>query len=243
VRLPRVLGHRGAAAAAPENTLEGFRRAAAEGAAGVEFDAKLTADGRVVLFHDDTLDRTTDGHGPVAQMSFDALRRLDAGAWLGPQWKGVRIPTLEESLHLLFELGLEANIEIKPCPGREAETARAVVDVVRQVWPDDRGPPLLSSFARESLTAARAAAPDLPRGLLLWEQPPDWAQAAQALGCRTVNCAQQYLTAPWAAAIKRAGYGLIVYTVNDPVQARQILGWGADSIITDRPGEMAAALA
>jgi glycerophosphoryl diester phosphodiesterase len=243
VRLPRVIGHRGAAAAAPENTLAGFRRAAAEGAAGGEFDAKLTADGRVVLFHDDTLDRTTDGHGPVAQTSFDALQRLDAGAWLGPQWKGVRIPTLEESLRLLFELGLEANIEIKPCPGREAETARAVVDVVRQIWPDDRGPPLLSSFARESLTVAQEAAPDLPRGLLLWEQPPDWAEAAEVLGCRTINCAQQHLTAPWAAALKRAGYGLIVYTVNDPAQARRILGWGADSIITDRPGEMAAALA
>lgn len=237
-----MIGHRGAAATAPENTLEGLRAAAALGAGGVEFDARLTADGRVVLLHDETLDRTTTGHGEVAQASFAAIRRLDAGSWFGPEWQGTRVPTLEEALQLVLELDLAPNIEIKPCPGRESETAQGVVETVRRLWPANREPPLLSSFARESLAVAQAGAPELPRGLLIWEQPPDWADAAAALGCRTVHCAHQHLTPAWAAEIKRSGYGLAVYTINDPTRAREVQGWGADSIITDRPDAIRAAL-
>jgi len=242
LRLPPVIGHRGAAATAPENTLESLRAAAALGAGGVEFDAKLTADGRVILLHDETLDRTTTGHGRVAQASFAAIRSLDAGSWFGPGWQGTRVPTLEEALQLVLELDLAANIEIKPCPGREGETARAVVETVRRLWPVDRDPPLLSSFARESLAAARANAPELPRGLLVWEQTADWADTAATLGCRTVHCAHQHLTSAWAAEIKRSGYGLAVYTINDPGRAREVRNWGADSIITDRPDAIRAAL-
>lgn len=243
MRLPRVIGHRGAAAMAPENTLEGLRCAAAAGAGGVEFDAKLTADGRVVLLHDETLERTTDGGGRVADTPFEAIRRLDAGAWFGPEWQGARVPTLEEALRLVLDLGLDAVIEIKPCPGRAEETARSVVETVRRAWTADRGPPLISSFAFESLFALRAAAPDLPRGLLLWEQPANWAVTAAELGCRSVHCAHQHLTPAWAAEIKRSGYGLAVYTVNEPARARELLGWGADGIITDRPGDIVAGLA
>ena len=128
-RLPRVIGHRGAAAYAPENTLEGIREAARRGARWVEFDAKLTGDGVVILMHDDTLDRTTNGHGSVAQTSFGDIGRLDAGAWFGEAWRGARVPRLADALALLVELDMQANIEIKPCPGREIETAQAVVDV------------------------------------------------------------------------------------------------------------------
>lgn len=242
VRLPRVIGHRGAAGSAPENTLESLRAAARLGARCVEFDAKLTADGVVVLFHDETLERTTDGRGRVAETGFARIRELDAGAWFGPSWRGVRVPTLAQALRLVVELDLGLIIEIKPCPGREAETARAVVEVVRRCWPADRPPLLLSSFKPDSLAAARAAAPELPRGLLIWESPADWAKIAAELGCETVHCAWQHLTAPWAAEIKALGYGLAVYTVNDPAQAHGLLAWGADCIITDRPDVILANL-
>ncbi|HET6220602.1 MAG TPA: glycerophosphodiester phosphodiesterase family protein, partial [Dongiaceae bacterium] len=106
--LPRVIGHRGAAAYAPENTLEGLREAARRGAGWVEFDAKLTGDGVVVLMHDDTLDRTTDGTGPVAETSYAEISHLDAGAWFGPAWRGARVPTLADALALLVELDLQA---------------------------------------------------------------------------------------------------------------------------------------
>src|ERR1700753_2582940 len=121
--LPRVIGHRGAAEAGPENTLESFAEAKRQGAAWVEYDAKLTADNAVILLHDDTVDRTTNGTGPAAQKSLADVKRLDAGAWRGANWANARIPTLAETMSELDRLGLGSNIEIKPCPGRERETA------------------------------------------------------------------------------------------------------------------------
>jgi len=97
---------------------------------------------------------------------------------------------------------------------------------------------VISSFARESLAAMRDRAPDLPRGLLLWEKPGDWSAAARALACRSVHCAARHLTPDWAAEIKRQGYLLAVYTVNDPDLAKRLRRWGADSIIGDRPGAL-----
>ncbi|MBX6320365.1 MAG: glycerophosphodiester phosphodiesterase [Rhodospirillaceae bacterium] len=240
--LPQVIGHRGAAAEAPENTLEGFREAARQGARAVEFDAKLTADGVVILMHDETLERTTNGRGAVAETPAAAIARLDAGAWFGPDWAGARVPTLEEALHLLARLDLYPNIEIKPCPGREAETARAVVETVRCAWPPGRPAPLLSSFAEESLRAAGALAPDLPRGLLVEGVPEDWRAKAESLGCVSLHCAQEDMSPVWAAAVRQAGLRLAVYTVNDVETARRLVGWGVQALFSDRPGLIQAAL-
>jgi glycerophosphoryl diester phosphodiesterase len=152
------------------------------------------------------------------------------------------VPTLADTLRLLAELDLYPNIEIKPCPGREAETARAVAAIVRQAWPASRAAPLLSSFAPDSLAAAGAAAPDLPRGLLLEDCPLDWRAQGEALGCASIHCAAEDLTAEWAAAIRNAGFALVAYTVNEPAVAARLFGWGVDAVITDRPGALLAAL-
>ena len=95
--------------------------------------------------------------------------------------------------------------------------------------------------ARWAAAAMRDRAPDLPRGLLLWEKPGDWSAAARALACHSVHCAARHLTPDWAAEIKRQGYLLAVYTVNDPDLAKRLRRWGADSIITDRPGALSRA--
>lgn len=236
--LPGVIGHRGAAAHAPENTLESIRKAAELGAGWVEFDAKLTGDGVVILMHDDTLERTTNGGGEVAKTVYADIDRLDAGNWFGPEWRHVRVPRLADALDLLCELNLWANVEIKPCRGRDVETARAVIAVLRGHWPAGRPWPLLSSFSRESLAAAAVSAPEMPRGLLVWEHPDDWFEAARDLGCVSVHCADQHLTPAWAGQIRRAGCGLAVYTVNDRRRAEELRGWGVQSIITDRPDVM-----
>jgi glycerophosphoryl diester phosphodiesterase len=240
LRLPKVIGHRGAAASAPENTLKSIERAAALGARWVEFDAKLTKDDVVILMHDDSLDRTTSGHGPVAAASWAQIERLDAGAWFGPGWQGVKVPRLDETIALLARLGLNANIEIKPCPGREVETAGRTIEVVRQHWPKDRDRPLLSSFAIESLVVARDLAPELPRGLLVWDEPDLWRSEAGRLGCRSAHFSSEHLPAD-LGAVKRAGLGVAIYTVNDRLQARRLLDAGADCIITDRPDTVLAA--
>jgi glycerophosphoryl diester phosphodiesterase len=241
-RLPKVIGHRGAAAYAPENTLEGIREAARRGARWVEFDAKLTGDGVVILMHDDTLDRTTTGRGAVAGTSHAVIVGLDAGAWCGANWHGASVPTLADAIDLLAGLDMQANIEIKPCPGREAETAKSVIDVIRGHWPRGRPWPLLSSFSLLSLAVARDAAGDLPRGLLVWEDMMDWAPAADDLGCVSVHWSEQHLNQGRAEQIRQAGYGLAAYTVNDPRRAVELATWGVQAIISDRPDVILDAL-
>jgi len=231
--LPALLAHRGARKLAPENTLAALRRAAELGAPWVEFDVKLSADGELLLMHDDLLDRTTNGSGPVAAMRWKDLAKLDAGSWFGRKFAGEKVPTFMAAVTLLGKLKLGANIEIKPCPGREEETGRAVALAASRIWPAHLPRPVLSSFAVESLAAARAAAPDLLRGLLVETVPDDWKQRLGALQCVSLHVEESRLTAPLARSIKAAGVPLLAYTVNDPARARTLRDWGVDALVTD----------
>ncbi len=234
LQLPSVIGHRGAAALAPENTLAGFRAAAAAGARWVEFDVKLTGDGIAVLMHDDTLDRTTDGRGPVARAPLAAIAGLDAGSWFGGAFRGERVPTLEQAFGELERLGLGANIEIKPCPGRATTTAAAVVTAVAASWPARLPAPLVSSFEPECLAVVRDRAPHLARGFLTKRLPRDWRQVVDRLGCATVNLGRQ-APAGALAEVVASGLQLVVWTVNEAVEAARLMAAGASAIITDRP--------
>ncbi len=240
--LPRVMGHRGAAALAPENTLASIRRAAATGVSWVEFDVMLTSDSVPILFHDDKLERTTGRKGLMAETPCAVVCTLEAGAWFGAEFAGEPVPTLEAALALVRELGLRANVEIKPTPGRERETAAAVVEVVERCWPAAAPPPLISSFKRDCLAVVQDRAPALPRGLLALRLPRDWISAARALECSTLHVAGRWLTAKRVARIKAAGYGLATFTINDVTQARKLLDWGVECIITDSPDVMVSAL-
>src|SRR5689334_8312603 len=228
LQLPQVIGHRGAMAYAPENTIASFREAKKRGAAWVEIDVKLTADGVPVVMHDESLKRTMDVHRLVARTSC---------AELPPA-----VPTFEQAIACFLELGLGCNVEIKPCEGREAETARVVVETLRRCWPAALRAPLLSSFKDESLKVAQKAAPEFARALLVSELGEDWRARAEAVGAVGMNVGRRKLTAEGALAVKRAGYVLSVWTVNDPDEARAIVGMGADCIITDMPDVVLRAL-
>ena len=239
--LPPVIGHRGAASHAPENTLAGIRKAAALGVRMIEFDAKLTADGVPILMHDDALDRTTSGSGPVRQTALAVIRTLDAGAWFGQDFAGEPVPTLAEALELSLALGLAVNLEIKPCKGRERETAERSLEVARDTWPADRPPPLVSSFARLSMETALAAAPDWPRGFLFDRRPSDFEAAVLALQPATLNTSHKRLTKHTVAAFKAIGLPLLAYTVNDPARARALFAMGVDAVFSDAPDAILAA--
>jgi glycerophosphoryl diester phosphodiesterase len=130
-----------------------------------------------------------------------------------------------------------ANLEIKPCPGRDMETAQSVCATIGEHWPRDRDTLLISSFSRAALARTRDVAPERPRGLLVGEdRVATMIEDAAALGCVSIHCAHQYLTASLARAVKQAGYTLVVYTVNEPALARQLIEWGVDTIITDDSG-------
>ncbi len=248
----RVLAHRGGGTLAPENTLAAIRFGHQRGFRAVEFDAMLARDEVPVLIHDPTLERTTNGRGAVAEHSAAELAALDAGGWHSPAFAGEPVSTLAAAIELCRAQGIWINLEIKPAPGHEArtgeivarDTARLFADVVHkngdraeQVEPRV---PLLSSFARAALVAARAAAPDLPRGYLLDRVPDRWQQELEALGCVALHTNHKHLTKTQARAIKDAGYWLFCYTVNDPGRAREIFDWGVDALCTDRIDQVSA---
>lgn len=229
---PRV-AHRGAGKLAPENTLAAMRLGASLGYTMFEFDVKLSGDGVLLLMHDATLDRTTDGTGRVAGFAFGELARLDAGSWHSAEYAGEPIPTLVQVARWLLRTGRMANIEIKPCPGREAETGAAAALEARQLWQGAAVPPLLSSFSGTALDAARRVAPELPRALLFGELPDDWLRRCQALDCVAVDAHHEALTGAVIADAHRAGLRVIAYTVNEPTRAGELFGWGLDTLITD----------
>ncbi|MCM2491837.1 glycerophosphodiester phosphodiesterase [Burkholderia glumae] len=232
--LARIVAHRGGGRLAPENTLAALEEGARRGHRMVEFDAKLSADGVSFLLHDDTVERTSNGRGAAAAMAYRELAALDAGAWFDARFAGERMPTLEQAAARCLALGLAANVEIKPCPGREAETGERVACDAARLWHDAAVPPLLSSFSVAALAAARAAAPALPRGLLVETLPADWRALTAELGCVSLHASHLALDAASVAAIRAAGLHVLAYTVNEPARARELLDWGVDLICTDR---------
>lgn len=235
---PFVIGHRGSPRAAPENTLASFRQAARDGATWVEFDVSLTSDARAVIFHDDDLDRTSDGTGPLAMMPFDAVRDLDAGSWFGPDFAGEPVPTLEEALDLFVDLGLSFNMEIKPDRGREVETAEVALAIARECWPASAPVPLISSFSRIAMATAKEVQPGWPRDLLFDRVTEDWKAVGDKLELISFGANHQHLDAEQIAAMQRAGFGVMAYTVNDVARAKTLKSGGVDAIFTDIPADM-----
>ncbi|MDY0055001.1 MAG: glycerophosphodiester phosphodiesterase [Methyloversatilis sp.] len=231
---PLWIAHRGGGAAAPENTLAAIRTGAAAGFRMVEFDVMLSRDGVPLLIHDETLERTTDGHGRVCEHDFAALQRLDAGGWHSPAFAGERLPSLEQALDLLRALDLDANIEIKPARGFEQVTGEAAARLIAARWPSDRQPPLLSSFDFSALDAARRVAPHLPRALLFEEVPDDWRAQMQAHDAMSIHCDHSRLSDERTRDIVSAGVPLRCYTVNDAARAAALIGAGVSGLFTDR---------
>lgn len=237
---PRVIAHRGGGALAPENTLAGMRKAKELGYVGVEFDVMLAGDATPILMHDETLDRTTSGSGAIAHTAFAQMRSLDAGGWFAPQYAGEPVPSFERTGKLCIELGLWANIEIKPATGFEAATGRAAAFAAMELWRGVPLQPLLSSFRPDALAAAKEAAPELPRGALTRSIAPGWQNRLQELGCVSLHCDYRMLLPQQVRAVRDAGYWVLCYTVNDPAIVRVLFDWGVDAIVTDRLDLIAA---
>jgi glycerophosphoryl diester phosphodiesterase len=230
---PTWVAHRGAGKLAPENTLAAFRLGARHGYRMFECDAKLAADGVVFLMHDAKLDRTTNARGIGGDRPWGELAQLDAGGWHSRAYAGEPLCTLANLARFCLANRCFLNIEIKPTPGAERRTGEVVAREAAQLWAG-AVPPLLTSFQPESLAGARAAAPELPRGLLLDTLPADWLQLAQRLDCVAIVCNHALWDASTVAAAKAAGMKCLSYTVNDEWAAQRLMALGTDGIITDR---------
>ena len=231
---PRIIAHRGGGVLAPENTLAGLELARNLGFEGAEFDVKLTEDGTPILMHDDTLDRTTDRQGPVADYTYLEISEFDAGAWFGNEFIGEPVPAFAAAAALCQQAGLWANVEIKPCPGRERETGEVVARMAKLLWSGAELSPLLSSFSAIALEAAAVEAPELPRALLVEDVPVNWQAQMQRLQCVSLHASHRYLSGALVKAVHEAGYGVLAYTVNDSELALDLLDWGVDALVTDQ---------
>lgn len=230
---PLWIAHRGAGKLAPENTLAAFRVGAAHGYRGFECDLKLSADCVPFLLHDTTLERTTSGHGHAGRLNWSDLSRLDAGRWHSRAHAGEPLPSLDAVAAYCIGNGFALNIEIKPTPGREAETGRVVAEVAARLWAGQPLPPLLSSFAPPALQAARDIAPALPRALLLDTLHEGWLAEARALGAVAVVTQFRLMDANVIAALHASNLRALCYTVNEPAEAERLIALGIDGLITD----------
>jgi glycerophosphoryl diester phosphodiesterase len=233
--LERV-AHRGYSAVAPENTLPAFAAAIRGGATYVEFDVRTSADGVPVVIHDRTLDRTTDGTGSVWEQPYTYLAGLDAGAWFSPAYAGIGIPTLAATLDLIGPSAAQLLLEIKP-----PATPEQVKTILEMVY--DRGlaaRTVVQSFDPAVVEMARAAAPDMRRGLLRLRFDPDTVTLAQSLDVVTCNPPVVEVLAEPALvpALTAAGIAVMPWTANNVTDWPPLAATGIAGLITDHVAEL-----
>lgn len=222
------VAHRGASGEYPENTLLAFRKALAAGALWLELDVRLTADGALVVIHDETLERTTDGSGRVSDLPLAELRGLNAGC-------GESVPLLTEVLGLLGEEHT-LNIELKG-DGTGAATAR----LLREWLGRGRIRPanlLVSSFSAQALDPCLQLVPQVRRALIRDqpEDPPDFWEAVSELQPWSLHLARTLVPSALQREARRRGLRILVFTVNQQAELQRLSGFGIDGIFTDFPG-------
>lgn len=230
-RRPLVLGHRGACAHAPENTLAAFRLALEDGADGIELDAHLTRDGAVVVMHDENVARTTNGHGRLSQLTLQEVRRLDAGIRFGEQFKGEHVPTLADVFEALGDRPVY-DLELKNLASPANGLERKVAELVRRYGLEKRI--LVTSFNPLSVRAFRREMPATPCGLLL-------------LGGKAGRLEDRLIgrwVAPQLVGLYHTGFeerfparrNVLVWGAQNPEEVRRAIRLGAAGVIVDDPG-------
>jgi glycerophosphoryl diester phosphodiesterase len=233
--LPQVIGHRGAKAYAPENTLAAFNQALSLGCRFIEMDVMCSHDGEPFVIHDNSLNRTTNGKGDVGLVSSEYIQPLDAGSWFSRRFLGEKIPHFREALQWLAFSGIQANIEIKPYPGTTEQTTVTILRYLNRYWPTDKPLPLISSFDWQALDLCQAISPEMPLGLLMDTWRENWFIEAGDRHCYSIHLNKRILTEERAKNIKEQGYKLCVYTVNRKRQAKKLLALGVDAVFSDYP--------
>jgi glycerophosphoryl diester phosphodiesterase len=231
---PFVIAHRGDKAYTPENTLSSFNQAAEKGADAVEFDVKLSADGQVIVLHDQTVDRTTNGKGNAAKLPLEMLRELEAGVQFPGQFNGERIPTLDEVFETIGKR-IYMNVELTNYSTSNDELVPKVVELVIKHGLQSRV--LFSSFLARNLQKTRLLLPKVPRALLtlpglmgLWGRTIGWRGDYAALNPFLMD-----LNTGLVDRVHSAGKRIIVWTVTAEVDINRMISLGVDGIITDDP--------
>src|SRR5262247_153733 len=232
-----AIAHRGASSYAPENTFAAFDLAIAMGARHLELDVHVSRDGHLVVIHDDAVDRTTDGSGPVTGHTLASLAALDAGAWFDPRFMGERIPTLGALLER-YKGQAHLHVEIK---GRSADLAQRTVDLIRS-----RGMAAevtITSFQKAKLEETRAYAPELPTGWLVGEASDAVVAQARAMGLTQLCPRAGTVTPELVNRLHADGFVVRAWGVATEELMRQVVTAGADGMTVNFPDKLLAYLA
>ena len=229
-----VIAHRGASSHAPENTLAAFDLAIQMGVSHIELDVHSTRDGQVVVIHDETVDRTTSGTGPVMSHSLAALQALDAGSWFGPTFAGERIPTFAEILER-YKGRAHIHTEIK---GHAAHLPRATVDLVRRHGMVQHA--TMTSFRKTRLEEIRAYAPELPTGWLVPEISDAIIAEGRAIGLTQLCPRANAVTPEVVHRLHAEGFVVRAWGVTTEDLMRQVVKAGADGMTVDFPDVLVA---
>ncbi|WP_106766140.1 glycerophosphodiester phosphodiesterase [Paenibacillus faecalis] len=225
--------HRGASGVCPENTMAAFRKALELGATGIETDVQMTKDGKLVLIHDETLQRTTGVQGWVKDYTLEEIRKLDAGSWFSEEFRGERIPTLEELLELTKDRGTIVNIELKigavQYPGLEEK----VIETIRSFGMEKQI--VISSFNHYSLVKCKSIAPEIHTGILYIEGLYKAWEYGQSVGADALHALKYAVLPEWVEEARACGIVYHPWTVNEPEEMKRLIAAKVAGIITDYP--------
>lgn len=238
--MTRIFAHRGVSARYPENTMRSFEAALGTGCDGIELDVQMSSDGELVVIHDETVDRTTDGSGRVRDMSLAQLRELDASAAFAGEYGRNPIPTLDEYLDLVTGTGVVTNIELKNGVYRYPGMEERLVAMIRARGLERRA--IFSSFNHQSASACARLCPEAEIAFI----ESAWLLGAgaycKAHGAAYLNPRHSFLTTENAAELAAHGVRAQAWTVDDPAEVRRLAALGVDSIIANDPAAAMAAL-
>ena len=238
--MTNLYAHRGASMVCPENTMAAFRQALHENAYGIELDVQLSKDGEMIVIHDPTIERTTNGTGAVKDLTVSELKHFDAGSWFNEAFSGETIPLLEEVLVWMKETQLVLNIELKiyhPDTGIE----QAILDIIHRHQLKDRI--VLSSFNLDALKKCRKLDDSISLALLISENATDAVKKSHSIGAEAIHAPPDFMFTAEAARAKADGLPIRLYTVNDLDVLNDIALPEVESLITDAPAKLRSALA
>lgn len=238
----KVIAHRGSNKKAPQNTLPAFRQAIADGTDGFETDVHLTKDKKLVICHNYTIDKTSDGRGDITSYTLGELKKFDFGSYFGNEFAGVTLPTLDEFLDLVKDSDAEIiNIELKSQKNRSTEIVRRTLDAVKEKGVLERV--IISSFDPRILKAVKAEEPKCRTAFLYPINDPHVCRfiavpffIAKAINADILHPAYPFVTPPFVKIAHKLGFKVNVWTVNEPSTVRFLAACGVDGIITDCPG-------
>ena len=231
----KIIGHRGASMYAPENSASSLKLASLMGIEWIETDVQITLDNKLVIFHDEKLERTSNGDGFLALKKFSELKKLDIGSWFSKEFEGERILSLVEFLDLIKKYEFSLQLEIKHMHGKEYEIVEEIVKQIEPYLDYFKGKLFVSSFSEKCLRLFSRKLPKIPLALALSFVPKFPDQIANEAGVDILHFGDEFVDNSSLERLTKSKTEFAVATVNDKKRALFLLRNGVQSILTDDP--------